>query len=272
MRHLAIQIAYDGSDFHGWQIQPDQTTIQGLLESVLGDIEGAPVAIHGSGRTDAGVHAMAQVASFAFANPMPLANLPKAVNHLLPASIRVLAARPVPVEFHARHSAILKTYEYRIHRADICSPFESRYAYALPYPLDEAAMAAAAGRFVGEHDFQALAAAGGDEKQTTVRTIYSSELRRRGDRLTYRVRGSGFLYHMVRNIVGTLFVVGRGNLTPDQIPALLKNKNRAATGPTAPPEGLFLVSVEYGDGQDPFARDTREGREGVEMRGTNMGK
>ena len=240
MRHLAIQIAYDGSDFHGWQIQPDQTTIQGLLQSVLGELEGAPVAIHGSGRTDAGVHALAQVASFEFANPIPLENLPKAMNHLLPASIRVLAARPAPAEFHARHSATAKTYEYRIHRADICSPFESRYAYALPYPLDEAAMTAAAERFVGEHDFQALAATGGDEKETTVRTIYSSQLRRAGDRLIYRVRGSGFLYHMVRNIVGTLLLVGRGNLTPDDIPTVLENKDRAAAGPTRATRGPLL--------------------------------
>ncbi len=272
MRHLAIQIAYDGSDFHGWQIQPDQTTIQGLVQSVLGELEGTPVAIHGSGRTDAGVHALAQVASFEFANPLPLENLPKAMNHLLPASIRVLAARPVPAEFHARHSATAKTYEYRIHRADICSPFERRYVYALPYPLDEAAMKAAAERFVGEHDFQALAAAGGDEKQTTVRTIYSSELRRAGDRLIYRVRGSGFLYHMVRNIVGTLLVVGRGGLTPDDIPTLLANKDRAAAGPTAAPEGLFLVGVEYGAGQDPFADEGRESGDDAGVRDTNMGK
>ena len=272
MRHLAIQIAYDGSDFHGWQIQPDQITIQALVQSVLGELEGAPIAIHGSGRTDAGVHALAQVASFEFANPMPLENLPKAMNRLLPASIRVLAARQVPAEFHARHAATAKTYEYRIHRADICSPFESRYAYALPYPLDEAAMTAAAERFVGKHDFQALAAAGGEEKQTTVRTIYSSELRRVGHRLIYRVRGSGFLYHMARNIVGTLLVVGRGNLTPDDIPALLANKDRAAAGPTAPPEGLFLVSVEYGEGRDPFADEGSESKEGAGVRGTNMGK
>ena len=260
MRNLAIQIAYDGSDFHGWQIQPNQTTIQGLLQSVLGELEGAPVAIQGSGRTDAGVHAFAQVASFEFANPIPLENLPKAMNRLLPASIRVLAARQVPAEFHARRSATAKTYEYRIHRAEICSPFESRYSFALPYPLDEAAMIAAAARFAGEHDFQALAAAGGEEKQTTVRTIYSSELHRGGDRLTYRVRGSGFLYHMVRNIVGTLLEVGRGNLAPDDIPTLLENKDRAAAGPTAPPEGLFLVSVEYGDGKDPFADDRKSNR------------
>ena len=254
MRHLAIQIAYDGSDFHGWQVQPDQVTIQGLLQSVLSELEGASVIIHGSGRTDGGVHALAQVASFDLANPIPLENVPKAMNRLLPASIRVLAARQAPAEFHARHSATAKTYEYRIHRAEICSPFESRYAYALPYPLDEAAMMSAAARFVGEHDFEALAAAGGEEKQSAIRTIYSSDLDRGGDRLTYRVRGSGFLYHMVRNIVGTLLEVGRGNLVPDDIPSLLESKDRTAAGPTAPPEGLFLVSVEYhGEGRDLFA-------------------
>ncbi len=255
MRNLAIQIAYDGSDFHGWQIQPNQITIQGVLQTVLSELEGEPVTIHGSGRTDAGVHALAQVGSFEFANPIPLENLPKALNRLLPASIRILAARQVPAEFHARHSATAKTYEYRIQCSEICSPFESRYAYALPYALDESAMMTAAAQFVGEHDFEALAAAGAEEKPSTVRTIFSSELERDSGRLTYRVRGSGFLYHMVRNIVGTLFEVGRGHLAPDDIRALLESKDRAAAGPTAPPQGLFLIKVEYGDGQDPFPKD-----------------
>ena len=261
MRNLAIQIAYDGSDFHGWQVQPDQTTIQGLLQSVLSDLEGAAVIIHGSGRTDAGVHALAQVASFEFVNPIPLDNLPKAMNRRLPAAIRVMAAREVFAEFHARRSATSKTYEYRIHRAATCSPFESRYAYAFPYPLDEAAMIAAASRFVGEHDFQALSAAGSEDRQSTIRTIYSSQFHRSGDRLAYRVRGSGFLYRMVRNMMGTLIDVGRGRLAPDDVPALLENKDRAAVGPTAPPEGLFLVNVEYGEGTDIFAADKQSDRE-----------
>lgn len=256
MRNLAINVAYDGSDFHGWQIQPDQTTIQGLLQSALSELEGATVNIQGSGRTDTGVHALKQVASFALGNPIPLVNLPKAMNRLLPTSVRVLAAREVPSDFHARHSATAKTYEYRIYRGKICSPFESRYLYALACSLNEPSMAITASRFVGRHDFQALAANGGKENQSTVRTIYCSELHRNGDLLIYRVRGSGFLYHMVRNIVGTLIEVGRGNLTPNDIPDLLKNKDRSAAGPTAPPQGLFLTDVEYGV---PDVRSTTHG-------------
>jgi tRNA pseudouridine38-40 synthase len=245
MRNLAIQIAYDGADFHGWQIQPGQTTIQGLLQSVLSRLEGTTVTIQGSGRTDAGVHALSQVASFKLANPIPIANISKAINDLLPESIRVMAAQEVSAEFHARHSATAKTYEYRIHRGRTCSPFKSRYAYALACPLDETSMTATTRHFVGTHDFRALTAAGGEENQSTVRTIYSSEIHRNGDLLTYRVRGNGFLYHMVRNIVGTLIKVGRGNLTPDDMPKLLAGKDRATAGPTAPPQGLFLVNVEY---------------------------
>ncbi len=245
IRNLAIQIAYDGADFHGWQIQPSQTTIQGLLQSILSRLEGTNVTIQGSGRTDAGVHALAQVASFKLTNPIPIANLPKAINDLLPESIRVITAQEVPADFHARHSATAKTYEYRIHRGQTCSPFKSRYAYALACPLDETSMATATRHFVGTHDFRALTAAGGEEHQSTVRTIYSSEIHRNSDLLTYRVRGNGFLYHMVRNIVGTLIEVGRGNLTPDDLPKLLADKDRGAAGPTAPPQGLFLISVEY---------------------------
>ena len=247
MRNMVIHIAYDGSDFHGWQIQPGQPTIQGLLQAALSKLEGFTVSVQGSGRTDAGVHALNQVASFQLRNPIPLENLLKAVNRLLPRSIRALAVREVPTKFHARHSAVAKTYEYRIYRGDICPPFKSRCTYALSSRLNETSMVTAARHFVGEHDFRAFAAAGGEEKQSTVRIIYSSEFCRNGDQLHYKVRGTGFLYHMVRNIVGTLIAVGRGNLTPGDIPNLLRQKNRSAIGPTAPPQGLFLVNVEYED-------------------------
>jgi tRNA pseudouridine38-40 synthase len=245
MRKLKITVAYDGTGFSGWQVQPNQITIQGLLESALGEIEGEPVKIHGSGRTDAGVHALGQVASFPLANPIPVENLRRAMNHLLPEAVRVLRAEEVPEEFHARHSARAKTYEYRIWRGEICPPQLSRYVHPFPYPLDEPGMMEAAGRFAGTRDFRSLAANNGEPLESTVRTIFSSTLEREGEQLLYRVRGSGFLYHMVRNVVGTLIEVGRGNLSPDGIDRILEAKERAAAGPTAPARGLFLVTVEY---------------------------
>jgi tRNA pseudouridine38-40 synthase len=245
MRNLKITIAYDGTDFCGWQVQPNQITIQGLLEAVLGEIEGAPVRIQGSGRTDAGVHALGQVASFPLNNPIPCENLRKAVNRLLPDAVRVLLVEETGADFHARHSARAKTYEYRIWRDEICPPHLSRYVYPFPYPLNEPLMLQAAARFEGTRDFRSLAATNGQPLESTVRTIFSSTLERRGEQLIYRVRGSGFLYHMVRNTVGTLMEVGRGNVRPEDIDRILEAQDRSVAGPTAPARGLFLVAVEY---------------------------
>lgn len=238
-RRIRITVAYDGTDFHGWQVQPLLATIQGVLEEIVGGIEGRPVHVAGSGRTDAGVHALAQVAAFTIDNPIPADNLRRAVNRLLPPAIRVLEAAETHADFHPRFDAVSKTYRYALYRAEICTPFEWRYAHHYPYPLDEAAMIAAARVFEGEHDFSAFAAA--DERyppgQSLFRTIFASELVREGDRMVYTVRGSGFLKHMVRNLVGTLLEVGRGNMPGTSIPA--------KSGPTAPAKGLTLVSVEY---------------------------
>ena len=240
MRRIRVILAYDGGGFHGWQIQPDLPTIQGTLEEIVSDIEGSPVHVAGSGRTDAGVHALAQVAAFNLENPIPLNNLRRAMNRLLPPAIRVLTADEALPDFHPRFHARAKTYEYRIARGEVCGPFDWPYVHHYPYPLDEARMAALARIFEGEHDFTAFAAS--DERdaegKSKVRTIFSSSLERAPGRLTYRVRGSGFLKHMVRNIVGTLIEVGRGNI-PDiaNLPA--------KSGPTAPAKGLFMVSVEY---------------------------
>lgn len=245
MRNLKMTLAYDGTEFRGWQVQPDQITVQGAVQSALTEIDGDPVIAHGSGRTDAGVHALGQVASFSLNNPIPAENLSRAMNHLLPDSIRVLHVEEAAPDFHARRSALAKTYEYRIWREEICTPFLSRYVYPHPYPLNEDSMKQAAPLFAGTHDFRSLAAAGGEEQQTTVRTVYSSQLHRDGDCLVYRVRGNGFLYHMVRNIVGTLLDVGRGNLELDDVSRILKSKRRSEAGPTAPARGLFLVEVEY---------------------------
>ena len=247
MRRIRITVAYDGTDFHGWQVQPSLSTIQGALESILAGIEGKPVHVFGSGRTDAGVHALAQVAAFSLENPIPVTNLRKAVNRLLPHSIRVTSVEETRADFHPRYDAVAKTYEYRLFREEICPPFERRYVHHHPYPLNEPAMIDAATLLAGEHDFTAFAAS--DERDelglSKVRRIYSSELTRTSDRLIYRVRGSGFLKHMVRNIVGVLIEVGKGNLTAADVQRRLEPGCGIPPGPTAPARGLFLVSVEY---------------------------
>jgi tRNA pseudouridine38-40 synthase len=244
-RRLRLTVSYDGSDFSGWQVQPGFSTIQGTLEEILTQIEGRRVSVAGSGRTDAGVHALAQVAACSLDNPIPTDNLRKAMNRLLPASIRILDVAEVDALFHPRFQAVAKTYEYRIWREEVCPPFDWRYVYHRPYPLDEAAFRAAALIYEGSHDFTAFSSA--DEKDgrgtSKVRTIFSSTAERRGPILFYRVRGSGFLKHMVRNLVGGLLEVGKGNLVPEDLAAHLQSARRL--GYSVPARGLFLVNVEY---------------------------
>jgi len=251
MRRIRFTLAYDGTGFHGWQIQPGLPTIQGCLERAVSAIEGKPVHVTGSGRTDAGVHALAQVAAVTLENPIPLENLRRALNRLLPWQVRVFDVSLAPADFHPRHHAVAKTYEYRIFRDEICPPFERRYVHHHPYPLNEKQMLGAAPLFDGEHDFSAFAAA--DEKDalggSKVRRIFASTLERAGSRLVYRVRGSGFLKHMVRNMVGSLLEVGKDNMTPETLLGYLKPGCSGKAGPSAPASGLFLVSVDYpGDG------------------------
>jgi len=238
-RRVRITLAYDGTDFHGWQMQPGLPTIQGTLQDVLSEIEKAPVHVEGSGRTDAGVHALAQIAAITIENPIPVDNLRRAMNRLLPPSIRVLRTEDVPESFHPRFQAIAKTYRYTVFRDEVCPPIEWRYVYHHPYPLNEGAMITAARVYEGEHDFSAFAAADSsdDENTSKVRTIFSSALAREGNRLIYTVRGSGFLKHMVRNIVGTLLEAGRGNIDAHTLPV--------KSGRTAAAKGLTMVSVEY---------------------------
>jgi tRNA pseudouridine38-40 synthase len=249
MRRIRVTLSYDGTEYHGWQVQPGLATVQAAVEAVVAAIEGAPVEVTASGRTDAGVHALAQVAAFSISNPIPAANLVKAMNRLLPRDIRILAAAEAPPDFHPRFAAVAKTYEYRILRAEICPPFERRYVYHHPYPLNEPAMIEIAPLYEGEHDFSAFAAS--DERDalnpSKVRRIFSSELIRCEDRLIYRVRGRGFLKHMVRNLVGVLLEAGKGNLSRDQVLELLEPACPIPSGPSAPARGLFLVSVEYPD-------------------------
>jgi tRNA pseudouridine38-40 synthase len=240
MRRIRIHVAYDGTGFHGWQVQPGLATVQGALEEILSGIEGSPVQVAGSGRTDAGVHALGQVAAFSIANPIPAVNLRRAVNRLLPPAIRVLSVEEVDADFHPRFQAKAKTYEYRIFRGEVCAPFEWPFVHHYPYPLDEGRMQRLARAFEGEHDFTAFAASDDRdaEGRSKVRTVFSSVLETAPARLVYRVRGSGFLKHMVRNIVGTLIEAGKGNI--DDATVL-----PAVSGPTAPAKGLFLVNVEY---------------------------
>ena len=275
LQNWRITLAYDGTDFQGWQVQPGLPTIQGELQAALGRITGESPLPQGSGRTDAGVHALAQVASFALRAPIPAENLHRALNRTLPASIGISEARTVRSTFHARHSAVAKTYEYRVFRGGMCPPFLVRYVYACPWALDENALQACARLFEGKHDFLSFAATDPERRdrsslldeiphegaahaeltavhgleQTTIRTIFSSvwELRQTeaGELLVYRVCGNGFLHHMVRNLVGTMVDVGRGQTSLEEIPGILAARSRSAAGPTAPARGLFLHSVEY---------------------------
>jgi tRNA pseudouridine38-40 synthase len=266
-----LTLAYDGTDFRGWQVQPGEPTIQGELQAALGRITGESPLPQGSGRTDAGVHALAQVASFSLQAPIPPKNLLHALNRTLPPSIRVLETRTVRSAFHARHSALAKTYEYRILRAEVCPPFLARYVYPCPWPMDVEALQRAARLFEGEHDFLSFAATDPDltsreasfstvldqkvkaPPAPAVRTLFSSAWEQRqtnaGNLLVYRVRGNGFLHHMVRNLVGTMLEVGRGQLQAEDIPDILAARSRSASGPTAPARGLFLCSVEYDEAE-----------------------
>ena len=249
-RNLKLILSYDGAEFSGWQVQPDAVTVQGTLASAIGRITGEKVLPQGSGRTDAGVHALAQVMTFVTSSPVPTENFLMALNDVLPDSIRVLEVKEMPTEFHARHSARAKTYRYRIYREAICPPFLARYVWHYPYPVNEEAMMGAAGLVIGEHDFTSFAAVDPErgkegEPVSNVRTIFSSTWERAGEELVYTVRGSGFLHHMVRNLVGTFILVGRGTLQADDVKRVLEARNRSSAGATAPANGLYLVNVEY---------------------------
>ena len=259
-RNLKLTLAYDGSEFHGWQVQPGLPTVQGTLAEALKRLTSEDLLPQGSGRTDAGVHALAQVASVELESPIPERNLVVALNDVLPPSIRVNSVEVVPEGFHARHSAKAKTYRYRIYRGEICPPFLARYVYHDPYPMNEEAVIRASEHVVGKHDFTSFAASDPDRsariatpdaedshcgKLTNIRTIHSSQWVRTKDELIYTVRGDGFLHHMVRNLVGTFLLVGKGSLQIGDVPTILEARNRSAAGPTAAACGLYLVSVEY---------------------------
>lgn len=264
-----LTLSYDGTDYFGWQVQPDRATIQGELAAAIERVTGERVLPQGSGRTDAGVHARAQVASFVLESPIPAANLQRALNRTLPGAIRVLSTEIAAEDFHARHAARAKTYEYRIFRGEICPPWESRYAWALIWPLNVEAMRAAAKSVVGEHDFTSFAASDPDlamrhaaedddepGRRGNVRRIFASQWTETDLLLVYRVRGDGFLHHMVRNLVGTFVDAGRGQRTPEDVVKILEARSRSAAGATAPARGLFLDSVEYSQEPDRQGPDS----------------
>ncbi len=257
MRTFKMTLAYDGTRFVGWQRQIDGDSVQGLLEAALAKLEGGPVTVFGAGRTDAGVHALGQVASVRLACAHDNGTIVRAVNAQLPADIRVLSLDDAAPDFHARFDARWKMYRFMIRRARVVSPFERAYVWHVPERLDIDRMQRAAGALVGTHDFRAFQSAG-SETASTVRTVLRSEFLdyaatpihaaapvAPGSLLAYEIIGSGFLRHMVRAVVGTLIDVGRGRWPPERIGALLRGGRRHQAGATAPPHGLFLVRVDY---------------------------
>lgn len=259
MQNIKLTLAYDGTDFHGWQIQPGAPTIQGAIADILEKLTGKALTVHAAGRTDAGVHALGQVAHFKTQSALTAGEFQRAFNALLPATIRVVNAEEVGPDFHARWNALAKTYRYRIFRGRVVPPFLWRYVQHDPYALNFEAMVEAARRFEGEHDFTSFAASSGseedDHERTTTRLVFRSELLRSGgsngtrsdEEWVYTVRGKSFLRYMVRKIVGTLVDVGRRRLNPDDIPRLFELRDRSKSGATMPPHGLCLVAVEYPD-------------------------
>ena len=265
MTHWKLTLSYNGAQFHGWQVQPGLTTVQGRLAGALESITGESLLPQGAGRTDAGVHALAQVASFALRTAIPPANLQRALNRVLPAEVRVLRAEIMPEGFHARHSSRRKTYEYRIFERRsveypaapdrICSPFLAPFVWDCRWPLGLDALQTAAAMLLGTHDFSAMAASGRPPRETVeanrgslpnpVKTIFSSEWSSADGLLVYRVCGSGFLHHMVRNLVGTMVDIGRDSRKLEDLPKILRSRDRSQAGPTAPASGLYLVGVEY---------------------------
>jgi tRNA pseudouridine38-40 synthase len=251
MRYFKLTIAYDGTDYHGWQIQTNKPTIQGEIIGVLRRITQENIVFHGAGRTDAGVHALGQVGSFRTQSPLSEIEFQRALNALLPAAIRIVQCLEVGPSFNARWSARAKIYQYRLYRGKVVPPMIWRYVLHYPFPLDEESMRSAAARFVGVHDFASFAASTGseedDKERSTEREIYSAELLRSPDdqELVFSVRGRSFLRYMVRKMTGTLLDVGRGKLQPGDIDLLYTLRDRSKSGPTVPPQGLCMVRVEH---------------------------
>ena len=249
VRTIKLTLAYDGTAYVGWQRQATGVSVQGLLESALAPFEGGPVPVVGAGRTDAGVHALGQVASFALRHAIGPDALVRALNARLPADVRALGGEEAPPGFHARRDAVHKTYRYRLLNAPVADPLEARFAWHVPEPLDVAALIDALRRVEGTHDFAAFQASGSSAR-TSVRRVLRATASLApaaggGEVVTMELTADGFLRHMVRNIVGTVVEVGRGGRAPVSVEAVLAGRDRSAAGATAPPQGLCLVTVTY---------------------------
>jgi tRNA pseudouridine38-40 synthase len=243
-RNIRLTIAFEGTAYHGWQIQDGSPTLQGLLSEAIARITGERPTLTGSGRTDAGTHARGLVANFFTGSRIAPAQLVRALNSVLPRDVRVLSARQAPPGFHARRDAFSKVYRYQIYLGPVMAPHLAREYFHFPYPVDIPKMLDAARLFVGEHDFASFAKTAASSKNT-VRRIFRCELRKRGLRLLLTVEGNGFLHHMVRNMAGTLLEVGRGSISPDDFQALFVKRDRRLAGFTAPAHGLVLLKVQY---------------------------
>ena len=248
-RRVKLLIAYDGTRYHGWQLQPRAVTVQGILESCLSRITNGPVRLHAAGRTDAGVHALGQVAHFDTASGIAASSLVRGLNSMLPEDIVVRRAVEAPGGFHARYDAVRKTYVYQLHNHAVPSLFCARYAWHVPQRLDVPAMQAAAQSLVGRHDFSAFRGALRGDARAPVRCLYRLALRHQPPRLLFVLTADGFLYHMARSIVGTLVAVGRGAIAAEAVGDVLRTRQRQLAGPTAPAHGLFLAHVSYRRGK-----------------------
>ncbi len=253
MKNILLKIEYDGTDFHGWQKQPGRRTVQGELEKVLGMVCNTEISLNGTSRTDAGVHALGQQASFKAYFGIPVDRIMLAANNLLVGGrnsltvgdVRIKEVTEMPPDFHARYDAKGKTYRYKILNQEELSIFSRNYCYQVRQPLNDDAMRKAAAHMVGTHDFRCFQAAGSEERATTIRTIKRIDIARDGDLLQIEVTGDGFLYNMVRIITGTLVEAGLGKRDPEKIPYVLDSLDRGRAGHTAPPQGLYLARVYY---------------------------
>lgn len=244
MRRIMLTVAYDGTAYNGWQVQPNGITIEGELNRALKELLGEDISVIGASRTDAGVHALCNMAVFDTESRILPEKIAPALNARLPEDIRVQRSVEVAPDFHPRRCNTKKTYEYRIYMGKYENPIGRQYAHFVYVPLDVEKMEKAAGYLVGEHDFKSFCVAKA-QVLTTVRTLYGIEVKKEGNYLTIRVSGSGFLFNMVRIIAGTLLEVGKGKLAPEQVKEILEAKDRQEAGPTAPARGLTLVSFEF---------------------------
>ncbi len=244
MRNLLLTLRYDGSAYHGWQIQENAVTVQEKLQEALYPLLGHAVNIYGSSRTDTGVHALSFCCNFKTDKPLENGTIVSALNATLPYDISVLNCREVPLDFHSRYSCTSKKYIYKILNSPMRDPFLEKRSFHYKYPLDEKMLNAEAQNFLGTHDFSAFCSSG-SSVESKIRTVYEAKVIREGDIVEFSVRADGFLYNMVRIMVGTLLNISQGKIAQNQISEIIKSKERSAAGITAPPHGLYLAEVNY---------------------------